>query len=272
MLDTAQAYGLDFLYPAGDDTIGRSLRLYGEFARPEIDLLVDYATSPTGMLIDVGANIGAISLPFAKANPEWKVLAIEAHRGLCNVLAANTLNNRLYNVEPFHAAAGSERRFVDFSAAPLTLSANYGTMSVERVTGRREPIRMFPLDDLAPSAALIKIDVEGFEPEVLKGAGRILMEKRAIWLVEAGEKTPAESRAVARAFIEAGYRLFWFFAPFATPSSTRGRPESPTMGDANVLALPPGVENLWGLPELTSPDAPRPKSLGDYPYLARYGY
>jgi FkbM family methyltransferase len=273
MLDTTEAYGLSFLFPAGDEAVGASLKRYGEFARPELDLLLEYASAPSATLIDVGANIGAIALPFAKARPAWKVVAIEAHRGLCNLLATNTFNNRLYNVEPFHAAAGPEMRFVDFPAPPLSHAANYGTLSLTRIGRQTEPIRMFPLDHLAPrTTALVKIDVEGFEPEVLKGATGLLAAKRAIWLAEAGGKTQEANQSVVQTFLDAGYQVFWFFAPFATPSSERGNPEKCELGDANVLALPPGIENRWGLTPITSADAPRPTRLEAYSYLARYGY
>ena len=67
MLDITRAYGLDFLFPKNDMVIGASLRQYGEFARPEVELIVEHMGSgPEGSCyIDVGANIGSIALPVA---------------------------------------------------------------------------------------------------------------------------------------------------------------------------------------------------------------
>ena len=76
MLDSTITYGLTFLVPARDRAIGNSLRFYGEFAKPEIDFLVACA-GDSGTLIDVGANLGAITLPFANQRAKWRVIGIE---------------------------------------------------------------------------------------------------------------------------------------------------------------------------------------------------
>lgn len=152
MLDVARAYDLEFRFPAGDDTIGACLKRHGEFARPEVDFLVEHADPAGGTMLDVGANIGAICLPFAKARPAWRVVGIEGHRGLANLLATNACVNELYNVEAFHAAAGPQQNIVRFPAPSLRLQANYGTMSLARPPNASEPTLMFRLDDLAPAA------------------------------------------------------------------------------------------------------------------------
>jgi len=272
MLDSTVAYGLTFLFPAADSAVGASLRNHGEFARTELDFLVEMATGK-GALIDVGANIGAIGLPFASRRPDWKVLAIEAHRGLAGVLAANTLNNRLYNVDLVNAAAGAERGLADFPATPLSATTNFGSIGFKMRGGPTEAIRMLTLDEAAPpDTRLVKIDVEGFEPQVLKGAADLLARREAIWLVEATVQNPEASTEVVRVFQEAGYAVHWFYAPFATPHSPKGPPQEAARGDANVVALPPGVANLWNLPLVGAPGEMRPGSAAAYPYLARYGY
>ncbi|WP_372786469.1 FkbM family methyltransferase [Phenylobacterium sp.] len=272
MLDSTVAYGLTFLFPTADSAVGASLRNFGEFARTELDFLLEMATGE-GALIDVGANIGAIGLPFARRRPGWKVLAIEAHRGLSAVLAANVLNNRLYNVELFHAAAGAERGLVEFPATPLSEATNFGTIGFNTQDGPMESIRMLTLDEIAPAnTRLVKIDVEGFEPQVLQGAAGLIARREAIWLAEATIQNPEASAKVIGAFQAAGYSVHWFYAPFATPVSEKGAPPDAGRGDANVVALPPGAANVWGLPLVGTPDERRPGDVSAYPYLARYGY
>lgn len=275
MIEATRAYGLDFLFPAGDRAIGGSLRQHGEFSRVELDLLLAYASDPSGVLIDIGANIGSIALPFAAARPQWQVVAVEAHRGLSGLLAANVHGNRLSNVEAIHAAAGAERGLADFSAEPLHAQGNWGILGFNnpRVT-RTEPVRMLTLDELTgPGVKLIKLDVEGFEPEVLKGAVGTLATRRAVWVAETNVRAPEASRQVIATFQAAGYAVHWFFVPFVTAQPDRGgRPERLDRGDSNVVALPPGTPNLWDLPFVTSPDAARPRAAQDYGYLARYGY
>ncbi len=270
MLDTAEAYGLRFLYPARDDTIGASLRDHGEFARPESDLICAYLAASPGAFVDVGANIGAICLPVAKAHPGLEVIAIEAHRGLHGVLSANALNNGLYNVQPWHAAAGAQASIVQFPAHPLSAKGNFGALKVGLADHRTEGVQMVTLDDRAPPhTRFIKIDVEGFEPEVLKGARATIATTRPAWFLEANAENDALARQTMATFLAAGYRLYWFFAPFVTPRAF-GAHIQQLRGDTNFLALPEGFENLWDLKEITTPDAPRPTSVDAYGYMARY--
>lgn len=67
---TTEAYGLEFEVPVSDIGVGLCPREYGEFARPELDFIT---ASCGGDLLDVGANVGAICLPFASARPESTV-------------------------------------------------------------------------------------------------------------------------------------------------------------------------------------------------------
>lgn len=272
MLDRTTAYGLDFFFPAGDQAVGASLRRHGEFARVELDFLVEMAGG-SGALIDVGANIGAIALPFARTKPDWKVVCIEADRGLHGVLAANALINGLHNTEVHHAAAGPERGIVEFPTRSLAEKGNFGTLGFGAPTGRTEAVRMLTLDEIAPDdTALVKIDVEGFEPEVLKGAARLLEARKTVWLAEATIQNPKSAAEVIATFLDHGYRVHWFYAPFATPKSAKDAPANAGVGDANIVALPPGVENAWRLTEVQGPHDKRPPNTTSYPYLARYGY
>ncbi len=79
------------------------------------------------------------------------------------------------------------------------------------------------------------------------------------------------ARETMRILLDAGYRLFWLHVPLATPSSERPGARS-VVGDSNFVALPEGVENLWDLPPILSPDAERPLRAQTFGYLNRYGY
>jgi FkbM family methyltransferase len=273
MLDITQAYGLTFLFPAGDLIVGRSLRVHGEFARPEVDLIRAYlGQSESGTFVDVGANIGAIALPVAAAFPAWRTIAVEAHRGLAQVLGANALNNRLHNLEVHHAAMGPEERIASFSMPDLKSKGNFGGLGMHGAEAM-EPVRMWTLDAAAPAdTRFVKIDVEGFELEVLKGAARTVEARQAVWLFEAKARTPTMPDTLA-VFLEAGYRLFWFFAPFVTPTAPKMlKRELHLDGDFNCVALPPGVPNLWDLPALTATTDRPPTDISHFRYLTPYGY
>lgn len=273
MLDMTKAYGLDFIFPAGDEAIGASLALYGEFARPVTDFLIGHASKTEARtLIDAGANIGSIGLPFAKYRPSWRVIAIEAHRGIASILSANALNNDLENVSVIQAAAGATRCIVEFPDTDYSGGGNWGILSLKTETDRKAPVLMLPLDEIAPAnTGLVKIDVEGHDAEVLRGASRLLRQTRPIWFVEAATNHPAEARQVIEILLSAGYAVHWFWSPFVTMAASKGRTPTDFKGDANVVALPPGVANDWNLPAVRSADDQRPSDAASYPYLERYG-
>jgi FkbM family methyltransferase len=272
MIDVTSAYGLQFYFPMNDGAVGHSLRNHGEFGRIVVDLCLDYA-GQDGVFVDAGANIGAVGLPFAKARPTWTVHAVEAHRGLAGLLAANATVNGLHNVAIHHMALGAERAIVDFPTPPLNEARNFGGIAMGQ-SGYNEPVRMDTLDALVPEGAdIVKVDVEGYEPEVLKGAARLLATRKAIWILETVTQHPEASKETVRVMIEAGYEVYWLFVPFVTINAAKGgmAKNRVASGDANILALPPGAPNPWGLQRVRSADEQRPSS-GAYAYLTRYGY
>jgi FkbM family methyltransferase len=260
-----------FRFPAGDTAVGASLRDYGEFSRMILDLLLDYADG-AGTLLDVGANIGSVGLPFAARRPAWRVVAIEAHPGLADILNTNIAANGLANVSLLRAAAGATAGRADFPAPSLTGERNFGDIGFE-TEGETVSVRMMSLDDVAPDdTRLIKIDVEGYEPQVLAGAARLIAAQRAVWIVEASVQHPRAAEATIRTFQAAGYQVGWFYVPFVTPRNGRGIPPNPARGDSNIVALPPGAPNAWNLRLVGAPGEVRPSDLASYPYLDRYGY
>lgn len=273
MLAETQAYGLTFRFPALDEAVGACLRDHGEFARPELDLMLAYAEGPSGALVDVGAHIGSLSLPFAAARPGWRVVAIEAFGQLAEVVRDSAAHNGLSNVEVLSVAAGEADGVADFPAADLSFSGNFGSLGlvINGVEGTRQ-VGVRPLDDIAPpDTRLVKVDVEGFEPSVLRGARRLLREVRPLWLLETHRAALAEREQMAALLTPAGYRLFWFFSPFATPLAPKTAPENPGKGDLGLVALPPGAPNLWDLWPVVDLAQP-PTDSEAFGYLKRYGY
>lgn len=272
MLEETEAYGLKFQFPARDTAVGACLRDYGEFARPELDFLIANAQAPEGVFIDVGAHIGSVSLPFARARPGWRVIAVEAYFAMAQIVEEGAAANGLPNVEVLSVAAGAAAGVADFPAAELWHGGNFGILGFNTDLGSRRKVGVRALDDIAPDGVkLIKVDVEGFEAEVLTGAQRLLREVRPVWLLEAHRSHVEATREVARQLLAHDYELFWFFSPFATPAAPKGPPDQPGRGDLGVVALPPEAPRLWELPKLVDV-ARAPTSDREFPYLRRYGY
>lgn len=276
LLDVTRAYGLDFRFPASDTVVGAYLRTFGEFSRVELDILLHLAPGTSGVMVDAGANIGSLALPFAQARPGWKVMAYEAQRWICHILAANAVANDLLNVEPIHAALGPEEALTDFPMAGLDAGVNFGGLGFGAKAPAHERVRVTRLDDLPDpvrnEVRVIKMDLQGFEPEVLRGAGDLLSRIRPAWVAEADRNQPEVARRTLRIFLEAGYVVHWLFVPFATRSAARNGGQATLTGDFNIIATP--AEGLVppDIPRVEGPDAAFPTSLDELPYLRRYGF
>lgn len=271
-LDSTTAYGLDFLVPAKDEVITVALRTYGEFSRSIVDA-ADRLLAEDGQFIDVGANVGSIALPVAARHPSVEVIAIEANRPLATILAANALGNRLENVSVVHAAAGREAGLAKFPVPPLDIGGNLGTLSLDLRDPQipLEHVRMCTLDELAnpERRTVVKIDVEGFESEVIAGAQRLLASPECAWIVEAKDRYAA---GLLRTFFDAGYDLYWLYAPFVSVNALKRASPPSTTGDPNIVALPKGWSPPMDLPRIHTPQDRRPTHIAGYPYLKDYGF
>jgi FkbM family methyltransferase len=124
---------------------------------------------PGDVFVDVGANIGALSLTGSRIVGETgRVFSVEAHPQTVTYLRGNIELNNAKNVTVIHAAAGDHKGTVNFS------SGRSDDQNRVTETGISVPLRT--LDSLLPgiSVRLLKIDVEGFELFALRGAARIL--------------------------------------------------------------------------------------------------
>jgi FkbM family methyltransferase len=144
--------------------------------------------------LDVGANVGWFSLFTAGiVGPDGRVVSFEPSPDVFQCLSCNV--GGLKQVEAFPFGIGNKDSTEVFVAQGTSSSASF----IEEVTNinrhhlRDEPITKVPvrirkLDTLVMQLQLlpnlVKIDVEGFEFEVLKGAERLLNEPRPTLIIE----------------------------------------------------------------------------------------
>ncbi|WP_259222680.1 FkbM family methyltransferase [Salinibacter ruber] len=153
-----------------------------------------HALRPNHNFIDVGANIGSYTLLSAGVIGA-KCLAIEPTPSNFEHLRDNIrLNDISDRVSLYNAGAGSESDTLHFKASGTTVDRVLED-SEDRKKEDTLKVSVYPLDDLfsnQDSTVIVKIDVEGWESEVLDGAQRILQrEKPTALIVEldgAGEK------------------------------------------------------------------------------------
>ena len=85
-----------------DQFIGLSLREYGEFSEIELSLMSKFIMKDD-VVFDIGSNIGAFTVPFAKKVGELgQVYAFEPQKVIYELLQDNVNKNKLKNVKLFN--------------------------------------------------------------------------------------------------------------------------------------------------------------------------
>jgi FkbM family methyltransferase len=147
-----------------------------------LQLVQGRSPSSSGLFLDVGSNTGICSMVLLSAG--WKVVAFEpSPRNLFFLSKSALLNpelNRNFTLYPL--ALGAES-----AAVPLFTERSNLANSVLGFPTRADPknpvnVRVAPLDDVlwpdplsaAPLIAGMKVDVRGYEVNVLRGAKRLL--------------------------------------------------------------------------------------------------
>ena len=242
------------LYNTHDVYIGRSFDLYGEYAESEMNLLGSML-KPGQIAFDVGANIGAHTLFFAdRVGAKGRVVALEPQRQVFQTLCANVALNALGNVMTFHVAAGAAPGATQVPVPDYANDGNFGGISVGQ--GGGETVQVMTVDQLGvPALALIKIDVEGMELEVLKGAQATLTKHRPVLYVENDRRE--KSAALVAHILGLGYRAYWHIAPLFN-ANNYFKAKDNVFGNTvslNMLCLPREIDqSIQGLPEIKSAD------------------
>ena len=101
IIDSAITKHGKFFFPRYDVGVGDSLREYGEFSEAELILMLSFINEGDTVL-DIGSNIGAFTIPFAKkVGFKGKVYAFEPQSFIFRILKENVKINKLSNIEIF---------------------------------------------------------------------------------------------------------------------------------------------------------------------------
>jgi FkbM family methyltransferase len=233
-----------------DNIIGRSLRLYGEWAEAEIELAKVFLR-PGDKVLDVGANIGTHSIAYGLLVGEYgEVISCEPHPYMFELLSRNTRENSPSQVKLLNTAVGasSGTLWMDLPAQEATL--NFGSLKAsepfpgpqpqqERPQEARIPVARDCLDNLYQGPVrLLKIDVEGSEIHVLQGASQLLSIHRPIVMAESN--TTAYSLPVIQSLQSHDYVVYLHYAPSFRPANFRGEQHNifGPCGEATLVAIP----------------------------------
>jgi FkbM family methyltransferase len=244
------------LYNRNDRFVGKSLELYGEYSEEELQFLKQ-GIRPGDTVLDVGANIGAHTLFFAKSvGPAGVVLAFEPQRVPFQTLCANMALNGLINVICHHTAIGDRNGTIAVPCLDYEQAHNYGGVElVGDLQGEAVPLRT--IDDFGLTRCnLIKVDVEGMEEAVLRGARDTIRRLKPVLYVENDRK---EKSAQLISYIGSlGYRMYWHLPRLFNPDNYFANPENVfgNFASANMLCVhADAAVGIEGLRPVTGPDS-----------------
>jgi FkbM family methyltransferase len=207
-------------YHRSDQVIGQSIATYGEWAVEELALL-KRLVGPGDNVVDVGANIGTHAVPLARrVAPGGTVFAFEPQRLTYQMLCANAALNGVTNLVAHQVGVGDQEGTCFVPPPTEALRGNIGNFNLEK-HHRGEAVGVAPLDAWSlPPIRLIKIDVEGMERKVLRGARKLIERDRPVIFVE--NNIPESSAPLIAEVLAMEYRAFWHLAPYFNPGNFYG--------------------------------------------------
>lgn len=199
-----------FFDPATD--IGLELLATGQFEKKAIAQCAKFIR-PDGVVVDVGANIGVHTVHFAACTQLGNVICFEPARSTFTFLLRNV--RHLSNVIPLNVALSDSTGLQPFFVAAD--NAYSGLKDTNRkVILHQELVACIKGDDILlpmlrnQRVDLIKIDVEGFETEVLTGMKEFLIAHKPVIFCEifGGRRSNPDPESTVRFCASLGYDAF----------------------------------------------------------------
>ena len=210
--------------PAGGPTLtidvgvdfADAMRSQGGWYERHLMRLLPKLLPPDGVALDIGANAGAIALSMAHLVPDGQVIAFEAAPPNADRLEANVARAGMANIRVERVALYDRRGELALSYVD---EHSGGASVVDQPRAAATRIAAIPLDEWVGANALarldlVKLDVEGSEVRVLRGARATLARFRPTLIVECNPVTlsgqdHASTGDLLDLLDDLGYRLGW---------------------------------------------------------------
>lgn len=227
-----------------------SLFWFGSFQKSVFESRL-FSLPADGVVLDVGANFGLMSLQYAKAVTQGHVYSFEptdyALAHLKENLALNPdLAKRITIIQSFISDEESDSsQFVAYSSWPVD---GKGEKSLHPLHGgvaqRTETVGQITLDEFVGRQSLarvdlIKIDTDGYEAHVLRGAKQLLMKYKPLVIFEAGQYSLRERNSSLEKLWDclSGYRVYNLRSGREIMASERDK-QVPENSTVDMIAIP----------------------------------
>ena len=148
---------------------------------------------PNSIVLDVGANYGQLSILWSQNNSDVTVYAFEASKYIYDILKKNILINSA-DVKATNALVGNKsQEKINIKKTILKENYTYGSNKIEEeveFNKNSEVISTIKIDDLKfdKKISAMKVDVEGYDVDVLKGAEKTILKHKMPIIFELNEK------------------------------------------------------------------------------------
>jgi FkbM family methyltransferase len=207
-------FGCRYKLPNTSENIGFEILINGIYEEGTIRFIVD-RIKKNGIMLDIGANIGAIAIPVSKLRSDIETFGVEAAPWIFDYLQWNVEANGLDNVKIINKAVSNlGGEFVDF----FSPKDKFGKGSFVPVfTSEAVRVETISLDDWCKEQKkvvdFIKLDVEGFEYKIFEGGSSLLNRESGPdilfefvdWAEEHAGQRPGSAQEILFDF---GYRLY----------------------------------------------------------------
>lgn len=162
-----------------NDYVGRAAYFCGDLD-PKVSWVCKQIVAPGHVVCDIGANIGLVTMLLSTlVGPGGHVYAFEPNPTPFDSLQSAISRNQRSNVTALQIALGAKSEVCNLSIPNLNSGAASLRTSSDLQTTRSIPVNVRTLDEVAIQYGIekiqfMKIDVEGFESEVLQGCSHIL--------------------------------------------------------------------------------------------------
>lgn len=185
-------YGIEHV-----DLLGTELKKFNQILQ-----LVKKMRPDHPHVIDGGSNMGSWTVPLAKANPDLEFHTFEVQRFIYLINCGNMALNGLLNVYPNWCGLGDSVGEIHIPVPDYSKTANYGAFEVQppfvnsdcvlEYSGKMDKVRITTIDSLDLRPLFVKLDVEGMELDVVRGAIRTIDHHSPIVWCESHKSDPTK--------------------------------------------------------------------------------
>ena len=205
-------WGADIYHPSLDRWLYLLLHRLGRMGQLERQV-IEACVRPGMAVLDLGGNVGLYTALFSRCvGPEGKVTVLEPAPELHQALLHTMEKNHLTNIDTYACAAGSMESTADLALDFFNSGNNWIEQNSSQTSSIKIPVRRVDGLSLVRPLDFIKIDIQGWEVEALRGmTGLLTAAYQPTIYCEVCEKAlqaaGSSARELGQFFLDHGYAL-----------------------------------------------------------------